>query len=210
MKNLALVAGIFALCLALALLATTWNGGSLTAHMIVHMTTVAIAAPLLAIAVGGRRLDPAVHLPWFGPLLASVAELLVVWLWHMPALRRLAETRLDAMLLEQASFLLAGILVWTACFRRHEEGTQRLAGIIGLLFTSIHMTLLGVLLTLAPRPLYGVGDVTCLGFVLGRDTDQQLGGVVMLLVGAAAYMLGAIILLADVLKPTSSRGSQCG
>ncbi|ASR06496.1 MULTISPECIES: cytochrome c oxidase assembly protein [Rhizobium] len=210
MKNLALVAGIFALCLALALLATSWNDGSLTAHMIVHMTTVAIAAPLLAIAVSGRRPDPAVHLPWFGPLLASVAELLVVWLWHMPALRRLAETRLDAMLLEQASFLLAGILLWTACFRRHEEGTQRLAGIIGLLFTSIHMTLLGVLLTLAPRPLYGVGDVTCLGFALSRDTDQQLGGVVMLLVGAASYMLGAIILLADVLKPTSSRGSQCG
>ncbi|TBY81976.1 MULTISPECIES: cytochrome c oxidase assembly protein [Rhizobium] len=210
MKNLALVAGIFALCLALTLLATSWNDGSLTAHMIVHMTTVAIAAPLLAIAVSGRRPDPAVHLPWFGPLLASVAELLVVWLWHMPALRRLAETRLDAMLLEQASFLLAGILLWTACFRRHEEGTQRLAGIIGLLFTSIHMTLLGVLLTLAPRPLYGVGDVTCLGFALSRDTDQQLGGVVMLLVGAASYMLGAIILLADVLKPTSSRGSQCG
>ncbi|MBY5592624.1 cytochrome c oxidase assembly protein [Rhizobium leguminosarum] len=210
MKNLALVAGIFALCLALALLATSWNDGSLTAHMIVHMTTVAIAAPLLAIAVSGRRLDPAVHLPWFGPLLASVAELIVVWLWHLPALRRLAETRLDAMLLEQASFLLAGILLWTTCFRRHEEGAQRLAGIIGLLFTSIHMTLLGVLLTLAPRPLYGIGDVTCLGFVLGRDTDQQLGGVVMLLVGAAAYMLGALILLADVLKPTSSRGNQCG
>ncbi|MBY5547483.1 cytochrome c oxidase assembly protein [Rhizobium leguminosarum] len=210
MKNLALVAGIFALCLALALLATSWNDGSLTAHMIVHMTTVAIAAPLLAIAVSGRRLDPAVHLPWFGPLLASVAELIVVWLWHLPALRRLAETRLDAMLLEQASFLLAGILLWTTCFRRHEEDAQRLAGIIGLLFTSIHMTLLGVLLTLAPRPLYGIGDVTCLGFVLGRDTDQQLGGVVMLLVGAAAYMLGALILLADVLKPTSSRGNQCG
>ncbi|RXT21162.1 cytochrome-c oxidase [Rhizobium leguminosarum] len=210
MKNLALVAGIFALCLALALLATNWNGGSLTAHMIVHMTTVAIAAPLLAIAVSGRRLDPAVHLPWFGPVLASVVELLVVWLWHTPALRRLAETRLDAMLLEQASFLLAGILLWTACFRRDEEGMQRLAGIIGLLFTSIHMTLLGVLLTLAPRPLYGIGDVTCLGFALSRDTDQQLGGVVMLLVGAAAYMLGAIFLLADVLKPTSSRGSQCG
>ncbi|MBY5837803.1 cytochrome c oxidase assembly protein [Rhizobium leguminosarum] len=209
MKNLALVAGIFALCLALGLLATSWNGGSLTAHMIVHMTTVAIAAPLLAMAVSGRRLDPAAHLPWFGPVLASVAELLVVWLWHMPALRRLAETRLDAMLLEQASFLLAGILLWTACFRRH-EGAQRLAGIIGLLFTSIHMTLLGVLLTLAPRPLYGIGDVTCLGFALSRDTDQQLGGVVMLLVGAAAYMLGAIILLADVLKPTSSRGNQCG
>lgn len=194
---------IVALMLALTLLMASWDSGSLTAHMIVHMTTVAIAAPLLAIALSGTRLDPAVHLSWLGPVLASVIELLVVWLWHMPALRRLAETRVDAMLLEQACFLLAGILLWAICFRRSEDGAQRLAGIIGLLFTSIHMTLLGVLLTLAPRPLYGAGDVTCLGLILSREADQQLGGVVMLMVGAAAYMLGAVVLLADLLKPAT-------
>lgn len=208
MKTVPLTAGVLSLSIALALLAVSWESGSLTAHMIVHMTTVAIAAPLLAMAISGTRLDPVFKVPWFSPVLASVAELLVIWLWHVPALRRLAEMEYGAMLVEQANFLLAGILLWAACLRPREEGGQRLAGIIGLLFTSIHMTLLGVLLTLAPRPLYGDGDVTCLGFTLSRAVDQQLGGVVMLMVGATAYLLGAVILLADILKPASSEGSR--
>jgi putative membrane protein len=208
MKTVPLTAGVLTLFLALTLLAVSWESGSLTAHMIVHMTTVAIAAPLLAVAISGTRLDPVFQIPGFGPVLASVAELLVIWLWHVPALRRLAEMEYVAMIVEQASFILAGILLWAACFRPREEGVHRLAGIVGLLFTSIHMTLLGVLLTLAPRPLYGDGDVTCLGFTLSREVDQQLGGVVMLMVGATAYLLGAVILLADLLKPASSEGSR--
>lgn len=207
MKKVPLTAGVLALFLALTLLVVSWESGSLTAHMIVHMTTVAIAAPLLAVAISGTRLDPVIQTS-FGPVLASVAELLVIWLWHVPALRRLAGMESGAMLVEQASFLLAGILLWAACFRPRREGVQRLAGIVGLLFTSIHMTLLGVLLTLAPRPLYGDGDVTCLGFTLSREVDQQLGGVVMLMVGATAYLLGAGILLADILKPASSEGNR--
>ena len=208
MKTFPFSIGIVALILALTLLTASWNSGSLTAHMVVHMATVAIAAPLLAIALSGTRLDPAVQLSWLGPVFASVVELLVVWLWHVPALRRLAETRVDAVVLEQACFLVAGLLLWATCFRRSEDSAQRLAGVIGLLFTSIHMTLLGVLLTLAPRPLYGAGDVTCLGLTLGREADQQLGGVVMLMVGAAAYMLGAVVLLADILKPAAPETSR--
>ena len=204
MKTAPLSAGIAALLLALVLLAISWNSGSLVAHMIVHMMTVTIAAPFLAVAISGTRFDPAPHLGGSGPILASVVELLVVWVWHVPAMRGLVETRTDTMIMEQASFLLAGMLLWAACFRPQAEGPRRLAGIIGLLFTSIHMTLLGVLLTLAPRPLYGAGDVTCLGITLSREADQQLGGVVMLMVGAAAYLLGTVILLADILKPTPS------
>lgn len=204
MKTAPLTAGITALLLALVLLALSWSSRSLVAHMIVHMTTVTIAAPFLAVAISATRFDPAPHLGRSGPILASLIELVVVWVWHVPAMRKLAETRADAMIAEQASFLLAGILLWAACLRPQAEGPRRLAGIVGLLFTSIHMTLLGVLLTLAPRPLYGAGDVICLGITLSREADQQLGGVIMLMVGAAAYLLGAVILLADILKPTSS------
>lgn len=199
MKTVPLTAGAIALLLATVLLILTWSSGSLLAHMIVHMTTVAIAAPFLAVAISGGPLDPRLHR--LGPVSASILELLVVWFWHVPAFRRLAETRADAMLLEQAGFLVAGLILWVTCFRPREEGGRRLAGTVGLLFTSIHMTLLGVLLTLAPRPFYGAGDVSCLGITLSREADQQLGGVAMLMVGAASYLLGAIILLADILKP---------
>jgi hypothetical protein len=82
-------------------------------------------------------------------------------------------------LIQQASFLVEGALIWDACFR-HNEGS--LAGTIGLLFTCMHMTLLGVLLALAPRPLYGNGDVTCFGIFLPAAVDQQIGGIGMLMV----------------------------
>jgi cytochrome c oxidase assembly factor CtaG len=60
----------------------------------------------------------------------------------------------------------------------------------------MHMTLLGALLSLSPCPLYGAGEVTCFGAVLDAGQDQQVGGVVMLLVGAVVYLAGGISLFA--------------
>ena len=54
------------------------------------------------------------------------------------------------------------------------------------------MTLLGALLSLSQRPLYGEGEVTCFGVVLGAQQDQQLGGIIMLLVGAIVYLAGGV------------------
>ena len=62
------------------------------------------------------------------------------------------------------------------------------------------MTLLGALLALASRPLYGTGDVTCFGLVLGATEDQALGGVIMLMIGAAAYLVGGVLLLGRLLS----------
>src|SRR5690606_6802717 len=78
--------------LGLAGLAFAWSGapalvaaGPFSAHMIAHVTVVAVAAPLLAVAVAGGRNDPT----WRWPLLAApvpamLAELVVVWGWHLP------------------------------------------------------------------------------------------------------------------------------
>ena len=77
---------------------------------------------------------------------------------------------------------------------------KRLSGVVALLLTSMHMTLLGVLLTMAPRPLYGTGPAPCLGIVLSPEQDQQVGGVVMLLLGAVAYLVGGLALFGSVMR----------
>lgn len=202
MKSLAHLLGPILLAVFGVILLTSFGSGAFTAHMIVHMGTVAVAAPLIAYGLRGSRLDALAGMTGITPMPASLIELVVVWFWHLPAVRRLADASLSLSLAEQASFLVAGVLLWHACFRPKEG---RLAGTAGLLLTSMHMTLLGVLLTLAPRPLYGGGDVTCFGIPLSAAADQQIGGVVMLMVGAVAYLLGGIVLLAGVLQEDEAR-----
>jgi putative membrane protein len=177
-----------------ALLATVWLGpllgpdrASFAAHMLAHMGVVAVAAPLLAIGLPRR--------PLLAPLPASVLELAVVWTWHAPVLRATVESVPAVTVLEQASFLAAGFVLWRGCL------ASGLAGAVGLLFTAMHMTLLGALLSLAPRPLYGDEPVTCLGLVLDPARDQQLGGTVMLLVGGAVCLAGGLALVSRALGP---------
>jgi putative membrane protein len=188
MRPLPLLAG-------LAALALVWGGpllgadrASFAAHMIAHMGVVAIAAPLIAIGL------PAMPV-LLGPPAATLLEFVLVWGWHAPALRAAAEDSVLVTAHVQASFLAAGLLLWTACLR------AGIAGAVGLLLTSMHMTLLGALLALAPRPLYGEASVSCLGLTLGPAADQSLGGTVMLAVGAVDYLAGGLALVARGLKP---------
>ncbi|MEQ1941285.1 cytochrome c oxidase assembly protein [Mesorhizobium sp. VNQ89] len=194
MRRAALIAGF-------GLLALIWFGpllgawrDSFSAHMLAHMGVVAIAAPLIAIGLPDK-LRPGSSMPVALPVVASLIELIVVWSWHTPAMRAAAEASLAMTVAEQASFLLAGVLLWTTSFAAPNERRHAATGALALLMTSIHMTLLGALLALSPRPLYVLGEVTCFGVVLSGGQDQQLGGVVMLLVGAVVYLAGGLVLV---------------
>jgi len=202
MKTVSLMAGLM-------LIVVLWGGvlpfadrSSFTIHMIVHMGVVACAAPLIAIGLSGSRFDFPSRSPWFSPILASIIELVAVWVWHIPALRALSESSGPVAGVEQVTFLFAGLILWLSCLGGLETGRdgRRLAGAVGLLFTSMHMTLLGALLALSPRALYGTADVTCFGIPLSPVVDQQAGGVIMLLVGAAVYLAGGVSLLATTLN----------
>jgi putative membrane protein len=169
-----------------------------SAHMTMHMGVVAVAAPLLALGAAGGRLDP---VRWFprllSPVPASVVELAIVWAWHAPALHHAARAHGAALVAEQGMFLLSGLLVWTSSLGGDARagGARAGAGVVALLLTSMHMTLLGALLALSPRALYAHagGGATALD-------DQHLGGAIMLLVGGASYLAGGLGLSAAMLK----------
>jgi putative membrane protein len=189
------------------MLAAVWLGPlpqlarqAFCAHMMMHMGVVAVAAPLLAVGVAGGRLDPVRKAPeLFAPILASVLELVMVWAWHAPALHQAARDDTAALVAEQGLFLIAGLFVWLSAFGGDawRRGNRTAAGVVGLLLTSMHMTLLGALLALTPRPLYahmhGFAGLTPL-------QDQHLGGAIMLLVGGISYLLGGLWLTAGLLR----------
>ena len=96
-------------------------------------------------------------------------------------------------LAEQAMFLGVGFALWRSALVRPA------GGVAALLLTSMHMTLLGVLIGLAPRALYA-GMAMHPAFGLDALADQQLGGVVMLVIGGASYCLGGLWMLAGLLR----------
>jgi putative membrane protein len=195
----------------LGLLCAVWLGPlpvfaqhSFVAHMSMHVLVVGVAAPLLAVGVAGGRLDPVRRAPFlFLPVPASIIELIVVWAWHAPALHHAARHIPAMLILEQASFLSAGLLVWLAAFGgEHTQRRERAAaGIAGLLLTSMHMTLLGVLLALSSRPLYPHAGTAFPGITPMQD--QHLGGVLMLILGGTTYLAGALYLLASLIGKES-------
>jgi putative membrane protein len=181
--------GALVLTLAWAHLGGASGHQPYSAYMAAHMAVVAIAAPLLVLGVAGSAWDPADRWPrLFPPLGASLVELIVVWAWHVPALHARARQHPWALVLEQASFLIAGLYLWISVFGGNTE-QRRGVGVVALLLTAMHMTLLGALLALAPRPLYeSVHAVPGLSAV----DDQHLGGAVMLILGAASYLAGGV------------------
>ncbi|CAN5865183.1 cytochrome c oxidase assembly protein [soil metagenome] len=193
----------------LVVLAAAWLGPLpslaphyFSAHMTMHMAVVAIAAPLIALGVAGTRMDLTHRYPaLFSPIPASLVELLIVWGWHAPALHHAARTSTSGLFTEQAMFLLSGLLVWLAAFgsEARRSGSRAGAGVVALLLTSMHMTLLGALLGLAPRALYGHGAP---GGPSPLD-EQHLGGAIMLGVGGVSYLVGGLWLSVRLVAPGS-------
>jgi putative membrane protein len=194
-------AGIGVLLLAWAGPLPAMVAASFAAHMTLHMTVVGIGIPLLAAGIGTwvaakDWLRSQVALP----VAVSVLDLLVVWGWHAPALHHASRTLPWALAAEQLSFALVSLLVWLVALASTAE-TRRsaaLAGAMALFFTSMHMTLLGALIGLAPRPIYGHRHHPAAG--LPVLADQQLGGVIMLAIGGVIYLAGGLVLMARVLQ----------
>jgi putative membrane protein len=204
--------------LGAVVLAFVWIGplralvpGAFSAHMTLHMAVVAVAAPLLALGVAGSRWDPVRRAPWLFPaLIASLLELLLVWGWHTPALHRAARESTLAFVLEQASFLLSGLWLWLAAVGGDARSRQRRGmGVLALLLTSMHMTLLGALLGLPPRPLYDLAHSHehAHGALppLGALADQHLGGAIMILLGGLSYLVGGLWLSLSLVRDSGER-----
>lgn len=175
--------------------------GSFSAHMTMHMGVVAVAAPAVALGLAGGRWDPVRRAPqWFPPVPVSFVELVVVWGWHAPTPHGFARGSTAGLVLEQGTFLASGLLLWLAAFGGDvgQRSERTGAGIVALLLTSMHMTLLGALLALPTRPLYP----HCAHAPGSLDPlqDQHLGGAIMLVVGGISYLLGGLWLTGRLLR----------
>lgn len=172
-----------------------------TQHMAWHMFLVTVAAPIVAVMIRGTRLDPVRAVPSrLSPLVACLIEFVVVWGWHLPAPHAAARHGSTWFAAEQLSFAAAALFLWIAILGgdRGERAARAGTSVIALGLTFAHMTMLGVLIALAPRELYGHGA--------GALADQQQGGAVMVLAGALAYPAAAVWLSRLLIAPRPAGG----
>ena len=201
------------LTLGLAVAALAWlgplpsmTGRSFSAHMALHLAIVAVAAPLMAAGVAGtRRLSSTAPRPSIilAALPAAFFEWVVVWAWHVPGLHHAAHASRSAFVLEQVMFTIAGLWLWLAVLHAPAGTARTGTGIVALTLTFAHMTLLGALIALAPRPLYHQEPSAVDALI-----DQEMGGILMIVITAISCLAGIVVLTRRLLAwpaPASRR-----
>ena len=204
------VAGTLSLVTALMSPLDSLGGRYFSAHMVQHEILMLVTAPLMVLARPlaawawafrpdqRRRIGPALRARWWAatwsfltdPLVAWALHALALWLWHVPALFDAALDHEGVHALQHASFLATALLFWWAVLGPRSRAASGYA--LALLFTTmLHTSALGALLTLAASPWYPRYSLA----------DQQLGGLVMWVPGATAYVAAALAIMARLLSP---------
>lgn len=146
-----------------------------------HMVLVLIAGPMIAAAwpggTAGSRRRLAVNAICFG---------LALWFWHMPA-PYAATFRSDTVYWAMHLTLFgSAVLLWRDLL--HHDAEHAFAPMAAGLFTSIHMGMLGAILTFAGIPLFAQHFATAPVWGMSALTDQQLGGLLMWVPGILLFI----------------------
>jgi cytochrome c oxidase assembly factor CtaG len=162
----------------------------LAAHMLQHvliadagpaLILVALRGPLVFFLIPGAVLAPLARLAGLRAFLRFLLRprvsfafwAVALGVWHYPPAYEYALQYEAVHVLEHATFVIAGLLVWTQLVDPGRRGELRIAGRIALaaaLFAAGQI--LADVLIFSFEPLYGV---------YGDEGDQQLAGLVMML-----------------------------
>ena len=173
-----------------------------------HVILTTMAAPLLVLGRVERILSvlPGVGSRGgasdafaFGPggqALAAIVFAVVMWAWHVPALYDATFRSTLVYWTMHATFIGAALLLWFAALRSADSIGAVFAALIA---TMLQMSLLGAWLTFAGRPLFAAHAATTWPWGLSQLQDQQLGGLVMWVIGGFFLTAGALVVLGDYL-----------
>ena len=157
-----------------------------------HVLLTVLLAPILAMIPSRPLLG---RLPGNLAVWTALAAV-TLWLWHAPGAYAAALSSDLLYWLMQVSLLGTATGFWIA-LRRTATGPA----IAALLTYMVQMGLLGALLTFSSTSFYAPHALTTLAWGLSPVEDQQLGGIIMWVPGAAAYLAAALILLRRLLEP---------
>jgi len=190
----------------------SWGETLFTFHMIEHEIIMAISAPLIVVArpigvlmwglpqflrrrTAAALKTSAVQRAWSVAshgVAATALHGVVIWGWHVPALFDAAVADESLHRLQHLSFLVTAVLFWWSVLWCSDRGVAAWH----IFVTMLHTSVLGALMTLAPRVLYVLQTQTAFAWRLTPLEDQQLAGLVMWIPAGTIYAGAALALLA--------------
>ncbi|CAB4943110.1 unannotated protein [freshwater metagenome] len=165
---------------------------SFTFHMAQHLLLLDVAPILLIVGLTKIILRPATRRlmnleralgPLMHPAVAVALYIVAMWVWHIPVLYDAAVEHSLVHVLEHICFLSLGFLYWWQLLSpiRSRFHTSAMGPISYMLATKFGVGILGLGLTFATEALYPVYEQREQIFGFTADSDQQLGGELMVL-----------------------------
>lgn len=224
--------GCFGLCLLTLLLALispldAWSDILFSAHMTQHELLMVVAAPL---GVLGRPLTAYAHaLPgaarlllhgrhkrvtryvWefsTAPLFVLVLHGLTRWIWHLPALFEAAMRNEALHAVQHFTFFCSAVLFWCALVHGRYGKSGYALGVLFVFATALHTSILGALLSVAPRVVYGIYQARTAAVGWQALEDQELAGLIMWVPSGIVLSLTALSLFAAWLGEAERRSAR--
>jgi putative membrane protein len=189
-----------------------------SAHMIQHMLLLNVAAPLLVLGSPGLVLLWALPLRWRGkvgrwfqwtegwrsgwyllwqPVLMWSLYAFTLWVWHLPSLYEAALGNELFHDFQHFTFLMTAALFWRVLLDPVSRlRLSRGVAVIYLFTTSLHATVLGVYMALAPQVWYTEYVGRTEPWSLTALQDQQLAGLIMWMPACMIYAVAAAAVFA--------------
>ncbi|HSD71590.1 MAG TPA: cytochrome c oxidase assembly protein [Thermoanaerobaculia bacterium] len=194
-------------------------------HMTQHEILMLVAAPLLVLArplgvflwgfpltwrlaIGRWTRRPAVAGAWralTGAVTVWILHGAALWIWHLPRLYQAAVEDAGIHALMHVCFLFTAALFWWALVHGRYGRLGYGLGVFFVFTTGLHSTVLGALLTLAPRSWYPIYRARAPGMGVDPLADQQLGGLLMWVPFGIVFLVIGLALFAAWLGEAERR-----
>ena len=192
----AAIASAGAVLIAGAAILLIYDLGRFSAHMMLHIATMNVAAPLLAAWALVRWSTRGIAATWLWS--ATLVQIVLLWAWHSPAIHNVTiESPATGVALHGVLFL-AALCFWFTLLSI--SAAARWQTIPVLLLTGKLACLLAALLIFAPRTLYEPAAhlVHASGHLPALD-DQHLAGLLMITACPLSYLVAATIITVQLI-----------
>jgi putative membrane protein len=138
------------------------------------------------------------------PMSAWLGSALALWIWHIPWLFDQTLRRDWIHAAQHTTFLVTAFAFWWPVVNR-SPALGYGGGVVYVFTTILHTSVLGALLTFAPRAWYSSYVTTAPAWHLTALEDQQIGGLIMWIPAGTLLLIAALALLVKWMNESQAR-----